>query len=496
MKKPQRKSKKTRNRNKNSMLERQEYALGSVVKKGLSLLGANLDDVTTRGVRRRATDEDIASDIKQLEMYERRKKGREEFLANPNKELSYESKKRIGKTPEGALVEKEFWKDQTIREDGTRMSFDERNQLLKQIADKQDPVVRPFRGGRRDASENTGEIFSVMGDEAVSTFAKREFFKGQGYLAALAASYMAGKLGAEKVMSIIAGDSNKAKADLDKEVQAAVKEGSAFEKAFRDAFEAGVPTFMFEGQEYRTALETDNPDIEFVPQERVQNNEGGLTGNQKKLDADGSGDINAEDFKILRAKKQEGGEMAMPPEMMGNITPEAMPEAVPEDTYPNATPEEIAAADQRPDAEMEENYMEFILDESLNEKEQMYLMNTLEEDPQLSMIFDKVVETASEFSGSGEVQGPGDGLSDSIPARLSDGEFVFTRKATDQLGADNLQTMMDDAERAYDGGMMRQQRQLGGLMADEEANTTMTGGLDQDLMKAMSLKANKAPSLS
>jgi hypothetical protein len=56
--------------------------------------------------------------------------------------------------------------------------------------------------------------------------------------------------------------------------------------------------------------------------------------------------------------------------------------------------------------------------------------------------------------------------------------------------------MMDDAERAYDGGMMRQQRQLGGLMADEEANTTTTGGLDQDLMKAMSLKANKAPSLS
>ena len=189
-----------------------------------------------------------------------------------------------------------------------------------------------------------------------------------------------------------------------------------------------------------------------------------------------------------RVPKQEGGKMAMPPELMQTD--------VPVDTYPNATPEEIAAADQRPDAEMEENYMEFIIDESLNVEEQQYLMNTLEGDPQLSMIFDKVVETASEFSGAGEVQGPGDGLSDSIPARLSDGEFVMTKKATDQIGADNLQQMMDDAERAYDGGMMRQQRQLGGLMADEEATTTMTGGLDQDLMKAMSLKANKAPSLS
>ena len=145
---------------------------------------------------------------------------------------------------------------------------------------------------------------------------------------------------------------------------------------------------------------------------------------------------------------------------------------------------------------MEDNYIEFILSESLSDEEQSYLMNALETDPQLSMIFDKVVDTASEFSGAGEVQGPGDGLSDSIPARLSDGEFVMTKKATDQIGADNLQIMMDEAERAYDGGMMRQQRQLGGLMADEEATTTMTGGLDQDLMKAMSLKANKAPSLS
>ena len=114
----------------------------------------------------------------------------------------------------------------------------------------------------------------------------------------------------------------------------------------------------------------------------------------------------------------------------------------------------------------------------------------------LDDIFEKVVETASEFSGEGEVKGPGTGVSDSIPARLSDGEFVMTKKATDQIGADNLQKIMDDAERAYDGGMMRQQRQLGGLMADEKANTTTTGGLDQDLMKAMSLKANKAPSLS
>ena len=205
----------------------------------------------------------------------------------------------------------------------------------------------------------------------------------------------------------------------------------------------------------------------------------------KLTDLTGDGKVTQADVLKGRGVFQEGGEMVMPPA-----------EDAPVDTYPNATPEEIEAADQRPDAEMEDNYMEFVLSESLNDEEQDYLMNALEGDPQLSMIFDKVVDTASEFSGAGEVQGPGDGLSDSIPARLSDGEFVMTKKATDQIGADNLQTMMDDAERAFDGGMMRQQRQLGGLMADEEANTTMTGGLDEDLMKAMSLKANKAPSLS
>jgi len=150
-----------------------------------------------------------------------------------------------------------------------------------------------------------------------------------------------------------------------------------------------------------------------------------------------------------RTNKQAGGSMLVPPEM-GNAE-------VPVDTYPNIPPEEMAAveASQLPDEQMEDDYVDFVMSEALDQEEQMYLMNTLEADPQLSMIFDKVVTVASEFSGSGEVAGPGSGVSDSIPARLSDGEFVMTKKATDQLGADNLQVMMDEAERAYDGGLMR-----------------------------------------
>ena len=48
----------------------------------------------------------------------------------------------------------------------------------------------------------------------------------------------------------------------------------------------------------------------------------------------------------------------------------------------------------------------------------------------------------------------GDGLSDSIPSRLSVGEFVFTAKATQQLGAENLTSLMnqahDDADNGFD----------------------------------------------
>jgi hypothetical protein len=117
-----------------------------------------------------------------------------------------------------------------------------------------------------------------------------------------------------------------------------------------------------------------------------------------------------------------------------------------------------------PDGEMEDDYIDYIISNSLNPEEENYLLSKLEQDDQLSMLFDKVIETASEFSGTGPVEGPGSGISDSIPARLSDGEFVFTAKATEQIGADTLQRMMEDAEAeadqrqpAYNGGEMEEQ---------------------------------------
>ena len=121
-----------------------------------------------------------------------------------------------------------------------------------------------------------------------------------------------------------------------------------------------------------------------------------------------------------------------------------------------------------PDEEMEEDYVDYVVEETLSNEDRNYLIDALEKDDRLSEIFDQVVESATEFTGAGTVEGPGTGKSDSIPARLSDGEFVFTAKATEEIGADNLMSMMKDAEAEADE---RLQAQEGGLIEEEETVT-------------------------
>ena len=186
-----------------------------------------------------------------------------------------------------------------------------------------------------------------------------------------------------------------------------------------------------------------------------------------------------------RSTKAEGGSLLVPPEM-------GMEEEMPVDTF---TPEEQAMAEesQVPDDQMEDDYMGFVLDESLDETEQQYLMGALESDSRLSEIFDKVIMTASEFSGAGEVEGPGTGVSDSIPARLSDGEFVITEEATSEIGADNLQTMMDDAERKASGGKVGYAE--GGLLSNPYGMPNQQMEEEENRIEQSMLGANQMPSL-
>ncbi len=135
--------------------------------------------------------------------------------------------------------------------------------------------------------------------------------------------------------------------------------------------------------------------------------------------------------------------------------------------------------DMMPDEQMEDEYLDFIIDQSLSPEEETTLMTKLEADPELSVMFDKVMDTAMEFAGSGPVDGPGSGVSDSIPARLSDGEFVFTAKATEQIGADRLQSMMEDAEAEADA--MRQDMQMGGEVEEKPKVDRFGKPIDEDI---------------
>ena len=129
------------------------------------------------------------------------------------------------------------------------------------------------------------------------------------------------------------------------------------------------------------------------------------------------------------------------------------------------TPSEMEG--EEPEMEVEAN-----IDTSvLTSDEEQVLEAALEEYPQLMDIISKM--TMKEFTGEGEVDGPGTETSDSIPAMLSDGEFVFTAKAVKQLGVDKLRNMMAKAESDYDNGMgIQEQNQMsepmmakGGLMS-------------------------------
>ena len=170
-------------------------------------------------------------------------------------------------------------------------------------------------------------------------------------------------------------------------------------------------------------------------------------------------------------------------------TPEVAPE-VPVDTF---TPEVQANAEasQLPDEEMENEFVDSVVSKALDTNEEEYLLNALETDPRLNTIFDKVMLTASEFTGEGEVEGPGSGVSDSIPARLSDGEFVFTEQATKQLGPDYLQSLMDNAERAYAGGL-KQKYAFGGAVDSEESS--LLADEEEEIKKQM-IGANRMPSV-
>ena len=160
-------------------------------------------------------------------------------------------------------------------------------------------------------------------------------------------------------------------------------------------------------------------------------------------------DLSAQEYSLfsqewtrLNNKKAEGGEIKVP-----ELAPEA------------ETSLEMQMEEAMPQGEEGEMDIKADVDTSvLDSEEEQLLEEVIEMHPGIMDVIVKL--TAKEFTGEGEVDGPGTGTSDSIPAMLSDGEFVFTAKAVKQIGVDRLRKQMKAAEQEYDNSMAVQDSQM------------------------------------
>jgi len=170
---------------------------------------------------------------------------------------------------------------------------------------------------------------------------------------------------------------------------------------------------------------------------------------------------------VLKVNKYaEGGEV----EDKGMTIPELSPEA--------ETSLEMQMEEAMPESEEDEMDVQAQVDTSvLDSEEEQLLEEVIEMHPNIMDVIVKL--TTKEFTGEGEVDGPGTGTSDSIPAMLSDGEFVFTAKAVKQIGVDRLRKQMKAAEQEYDNSMAVQDSQMesgqpmmakGGLLSANKYN--------------------------
>jgi hypothetical protein len=192
-----------------------------------------------------------------------------------------------------------------------------------------------------------------------------------------------------------------------------------------------------------------------------------------------------EDDNKVRIKYKDGEEVKLPNKGLQALAKEA-PEVVERmlaqegGSMDDQMKMAMNQPEMMPDGEMEDNYTKFIMEEALNEEEEDMLTSKLEQDEELSMLFDKIIDVAQEFAGSGPVEGPGSGVSDSIPARLSAGEFVFTAKATKEIGEDTLMSMMKDAEANADE---RQGFAIGGMNRLEDEITDEESDVSDDMRR-------------
>ena len=162
-------------------------------------------------------------------------------------------------------------------------------------------------------------------------------------------------------------------------------------------------------------------------------------------------------YSPLQRGYAEGGEIDFDTE--GSMLDPEIPLNFEEDYSDRREASDFPAFEEEISAEGEEDILT-----GLSPEDQEILFQALSDYPELKEILNTISANDSSasfdtevFDEEGSVEGPGTGTSDSIPANLSDGEFVFTAKAVSHLGVDKLRKMMAKAEADYDEGDAKQQ---------------------------------------
>ena len=161
-------------------------------------------------------------------------------------------------------------------------------------------------------------------------------------------------------------------------------------------------------------------------------------------------------YSPLQRGYAEGGEIDFDTE--GSMLDPEIPLNFEEDYSDRREESDFSAFEEEISAEDEEDILT-----GLSPEDQEILFQALSDYPELKEILNTISANDSSasfdtevFDEEGSVEGPGTGTSDSIPANLSDGEFVFTAKAVKQLGVDKLRKMMAKAEEDYEYGEAEQ----------------------------------------
>ena len=161
-------------------------------------------------------------------------------------------------------------------------------------------------------------------------------------------------------------------------------------------------------------------------------------------------------YSPLQRGYAEGGEIDFDTE--GSMLDPEIPLNFEEDYSDRGEASDFPAFEEEILAEDEEDILT-----GLSPEDQEILFQAMSDYPELEGILNTISANDSSasfdtevFDEEGSVEGPGTGTSDSIPANLSDGEFVFTAKAVKQLGVDKLRKMMAKAEEDYEYGEAEQ----------------------------------------